>query len=133
MRELVITTSSVYEGDQEMLSMVAAITVNEVRVGHIVATDSGHDRQAHISWEIDPLFRGMGFTSWSLQQSLPKFLERWNRLVAIIRPGNVASKALAAKAGFTLEGVAREGRYIDGAFEDVEHWAIIARDLERGK
>lgn len=128
MRLWVRTQSEIVKGDTVKV-VVIEIMVGHVSVGSVVADDSGHDNQAHITWSILPQYRGQGHMTWALRESLPGLLMRWNRLVAIIRPGNEASKRLAAAVGFTHEGTAREGRFIDGAYEDVEHWAIIARDL----
>lgn len=126
-RSLEITP--VIDGTGATVLIMCEILVNDLRVGSIVAGDSHHDNQAHIEWRLHEAHRGKGHASWALREALPTLLTQWNRLVAIIRPGNFASKKLAAAVGFIHEGTAREGRFIDGAYEDVEHWAIIARDL----
>jgi [ribosomal protein S5]-alanine N-acetyltransferase len=47
-----------------------------------------------------------------------------HRLEANIQPGNVASIALAKKAGFELEGFSRRYLKVGGRWRDHERWAI---------
>ncbi len=48
-----------------------------------------------------------------------------NRLRLIIHPGNTASKRVAEKAGFTLEGLARGAWWHRGQNHDVEVWSLL--------
>lgn len=57
-------------------------------------------------------FRGMGL----------------NRVEAACQPGNEASRALLAKAGFREEGFARDYLFINGAWRDHLLFAATARD-----
>ena len=50
-----------------------------------------------------------------------------NRIRLVIHPDNAASRRVAEKAGYTLEGVARGAWYHRGRNHDVEVWAIAAR------
>src|SRR5262245_35453592 len=50
------------------------------------------------------------------------------RLQLTIDPENHASKAVAKKAGFTFEGVARGSFFMRGAPRDMEVWAILPTD-----
>ncbi len=53
---------------------------------------------------------------------------RLNRVEAACQPGNIASRALLAKAGFREEGLARDYLFINGAWRDHLLFARIARD-----
>lgn len=51
-----------------------------------------------------------------------------NRVEAACQPGNSASRALLAKAGFSEEGLAREYLFINGDWRDHVLFARLARD-----
>lgn len=48
-----------------------------------------------------------------------------NRLRLVIHPGNEASRRVAVKAGYTLEGIARGAWYHRGRNHDVEVWSLL--------
>jgi [ribosomal protein S5]-alanine N-acetyltransferase len=48
-----------------------------------------------------------------------------HRVEANIAPGNLASRAVAARCGFRCEGRARRLLHLDGRWRDHERWAII--------
>lgn len=48
-----------------------------------------------------------------------------NRVRLVIHPDNTASRRVAEKAGFTLEGLARGAWYHRGRHHDVEIWSIL--------
>ncbi len=51
-----------------------------------------------------------------------------NRVEAACQPGNAASRALLARAGFTEEGLAREYLFINGGWRDHVLYAHLAGD-----
>lgn len=53
-----------------------------------------------------------------------------NRIEAACQPGNLASRALLSKAGFTEEGLAREYLFINGGWRDHVLFACLARDRQ---
>ncbi len=48
-----------------------------------------------------------------------------NRLRLVIHPDNEASRRVAMKAGYTLEGIARGAWYHRGRNHDVEVWSLL--------
>lgn len=54
--------------------------------------------------------------------------KRLNRVEAACQPGNLASIALLAKAGFRQEGLARDYLFINGGWRDHILFALTARD-----
>ncbi len=53
---------------------------------------------------------------------------RLNRVEAACQPGNIASRALLARAGFREEGLARDYLFINGGWRDHLLFAATARD-----
>ena len=51
-----------------------------------------------------------------------------NRLEAKIMPANIASKRVALKCGYQLEGIARGCIYHRGAYEDMEVYSILRHE-----
>jgi RimJ/RimL family protein N-acetyltransferase len=56
-----------------------------------------------------------------------------NRIRLVIHPDNVASRRVAEKAGYTLEGVARGAWYHRGRHHDVEVWAMLRAEQEAAR
>lgn len=57
---------------------------------------------------------------------------RTNRLQLNIHPDNKASRRVATKAGYTLEGVMRGCWFHRGEFRDLEIWSILRDELQPG-
>jgi [ribosomal protein S5]-alanine N-acetyltransferase len=51
-----------------------------------------------------------------------------NRLRLVIHPDNAASRRVAEKSGYTLEGVARGAWYHRGRNHDVEVWSLLREE-----
>lgn len=57
---------------------------------------------------------------------------RIDRVQLNIHPGNEASRRVARKAGFTLEGVMRSCWFHRGTFHDLEIWSMLRAELPAG-
>ena len=51
-----------------------------------------------------------------------------NRIALVIVPGNAASRRIAEKCGFTLEGTARGAFFDDGRNQDVLVYSLVRTD-----
>jgi RimJ/RimL family protein N-acetyltransferase len=58
---------------------------------------------------------------------------RINRLQLNIHPENEASRRVATKAGYTLEGLMRGCWFHQGRYHDLEIWSMLRDELPRGK
>jgi RimJ/RimL family protein N-acetyltransferase len=47
-----------------------------------------------------------------------------------VAPGNVASRRVAEKAGFTYEGLLRNAGFVHSGRVDVEMWSLVKADLK---
>ena len=55
-------------------------------------------------------------------------VKKINRLELKIMPENIASKRVAEKCGYVLEGVARGAFFHRGAYRDLEVWSILRQE-----
>jgi ribosomal-protein-alanine N-acetyltransferase len=70
---------------------------------------------------------GRGYTSDAVRL-LVRYVfgrKRVNRMQLNIHPGNVASKRVAEKCGFTFEGKMRGCWFHQGEYHDLEVWSIL--------
>ena len=62
----------------------------------------------------------------AVAQILPRLLQHYHRIVAMIWTTNERSKQLAKRCGFHYEGTAVQlHRKDDGTWQDVEFWALL--------
>jgi ribosomal-protein-alanine N-acetyltransferase len=110
--------------------------------GTLVITDAGDAILGHIEYfptvaYLDELelgyilysrtHDGRGVTTEAVNLLVGYLFDRKkvNRLRLVIHPGNGASRRIAEKTGFTLEGIARGAWWHRGANHDVEIWALL--------
>lgn len=55
--------------------------------------------------------------------------KRINRVQLAIHPENEASRRVAQKAGYALEGLMRGCWFHQGTFHDLEIWAVLRDEL----
>jgi RimJ/RimL family protein N-acetyltransferase len=87
------------------------------------------------AWELsyqlyDDRFAGRGYVTQSVQL-LTDYLfgaKKQHRVQLVIVPENAASRRIAEKCGFTLEGTARGAFYNDGRNQDVLLYSLLADD-----
>ena len=102
--------------------MIGGVTLSDIRlhashsatIGYWIG--EGHLRQG----------RGLAAVQLSLAHAFGE--KRLNRVEAACQPGNAASRALLAKAGFREEGLARDYLFINGGWRDHLLFAATARE-----
>ena len=70
---------------------------------------------------------GQGYTTEAVNL-LTRYLfgrKRVNRMQLNIHPDNAASKRVAAKCGFTFEGIMRGAWFHGGEYRDLEIWSLL--------
>jgi ribosomal-protein-alanine N-acetyltransferase len=74
---------------------------------------------------------GRGYVSDAVRLLVRYLLENkaLNRIRLVIHPANAASRRVAEKTGFRLEGVMRGAFLSGGRHEDVELWSIVRDDV----
>lgn len=93
-------------------------------------TDWG-GRVSEISYAVAPEARGFGLAAEAVDAlAIALLLEHgFQRIELRVAPGNVASRRVAEKAGFTYEGLLRNAGYVHSGRVDLEVWSLVAADL----
>jgi len=106
-------------------------------VGSISLTQivRGGFRSAYLGYYMGERYAGRGYMTEAVRLALAYAFEglKLHRVEANIQPGNVASLALAERAGFVKEGYSRRYLKICGRWRDHERWAILAEDWRAGR
>jgi len=78
----------------------------------------------------DDQYAGRGYVTEAVQLLVDYLFatKRENRIQLVIVPGNAASRRIAEKSGFTLEGTARGAFYNDGRSQDVSIYSLVRPD-----
>jgi len=88
--------------------------------------------ELELSYQIyDQAERGHGYATEAVDL-LVRYLfgrQKTNRIRLIIHPKNCASRRVAEKCGFSLEGTARGAWYHHGKSHDVEVFAILRDEI----
>jgi RimJ/RimL family protein N-acetyltransferase len=88
-------------------------------------------RSTEVSYAVAAHTRGFGVAAEAVDAlAIALILEHgFQRVEMRVAPGNVASRRVAEKAGFTYEGLLRNAGYVDGGRVDLEVWSFVAADL----
>lgn len=88
-------------------------------------------RVTEVSYTITPHARGFGLAAEAVDAlAIALILEHGFQRVEIrVAPGNLASRRVAEKAGFSYEGLLRNAGFVRGGRVDLEVWSIVAADL----
>jgi [ribosomal protein S5]-alanine N-acetyltransferase len=80
-------------------------------------------------------FAGQGYMTEAMRLVLAQAFGplKLHRLEANIQPGNLASRALAARVGFELEGFSPKYLKVGGVWRDHERWAARAETLRAAR
>jgi len=108
-------------------AIVGGINFNEIVRGTF--------RSAYLGYQIGAPFARRGYMSAAIEIVLDFAFRdlRLHRVEANIQPGNVASRALVRRAGFTREGLSRRYLKISGRWRDHERWALLVEDWRTGR
>ncbi|SCE94999.1 GNAT family N-acetyltransferase [Micromonospora chokoriensis] len=88
-------------------------------------------RLTEISYAMAPHARGFGFAVEAVDAvAIALILEHgFQRVELRVAPGNLASRRVAEKAGFSYEGLLRNAGLVGGSRVDLELWSFVAADL----
>lgn len=88
-------------------------------------------RATEISYAVAPDARGYGFTAEAVDAlAVDLILEHGMQRVELrVAAGNVASRRVAEKAGFTHEGLLRNAGVVDSGRVDLSVWSLVPADL----
>jgi len=88
-------------------------------------------RSTEVSYAVAPHARGFGVAGEAVDALAIALLceHGFERVEVRVAPGNVASRRVAEKAGFTYEGLLRNAGHVYSGRVDVEIWSLVSADL----
>lgn len=88
-------------------------------------------RITEVAYAVAPQARGFGLAAEAVDGlAIALILEHgFQRVELRVAPGNVASRRVAEKAGFTYEGLLRNAGQVRSGRVDLEVWSLVAADL----
>jgi RimJ/RimL family protein N-acetyltransferase len=88
-------------------------------------------RSTEVAFAVAAESRGLGIGPEAVDAlAIALVLEHgFQRIELRVAPGNVASRRVAEKAGFTYEGMLRNAGYVHSGRSDLEVWSLVAADL----
>jgi RimJ/RimL family protein N-acetyltransferase len=88
-------------------------------------------RSIEVAYAVAADARGFGVAPEAVDAlAIALILEHgFQRIELRVAPGNVASRRVAEKAGFTYEGLLRNAGHVHSGRVDLEAWSLVAADL----
>jgi RimJ/RimL family protein N-acetyltransferase len=88
-------------------------------------------RSTEVAFAVASDARGFGVAAEAVDAlTIALILEHgFQRVELRVAPGNVASRRVAEKAGFTYEGLLRNAGYVHSGRVDLQVWSLVAADL----
>lgn len=88
-------------------------------------------RSTEVSYAMAADARGFGLAAEAvLALAIALIMEHgFQRVELRVAPGNVASRRVAEKAGFSYEGLLRNAGFVRGGRVDLESWSFVSADL----
>ena len=112
--------------------MLLIVTSDGEVAGHIeFFLPAGYWDAFELSYQLyDDRFAGRGFVTEAVQLTVDHLFAttKTYRIQLVIVPENAASRRIAEKCGFALEGTARGAFYNDGRNQDVLMYSLLATD-----
>ncbi len=92
-------------------------------------------RSTEIWYAVAAHTRGFGVAAEAVDAlAIALLLEHgFQRVEVRVAPGNVASRRVVEKAGFTYEGLLRNAGHVHSGRVDLEIWSLVAADLRRAQ
>jgi [ribosomal protein S5]-alanine N-acetyltransferase len=91
-------------------------------------------RATEVAYAVASPVRGFGLAPEAVDAlAIALLLEHgFQRVELRVAPGNVASRRVAEKAGFTYEGLLRNAGHVHSGRVDLEVWSFVPADLSSG-
>lgn len=88
-------------------------------------------RVTEVAYAVTPHARGFGLAAEAVDGlAIALLLEHgFQRVELRVAPGNLASRRVAEKAGFTYEGLLRNAGHLHSGRVDLEVWSLVTADL----
>ena len=85
-----------------------------------------------VAYAVAPEARGFGVAAEAVDALAIALLfeHDFERIEVRVAPGNVASRRVAEKAGFSYEGLLRNAGFVHSGRVDVEMWSLVKADLK---
>jgi ribosomal-protein-serine acetyltransferase len=89
------------------------------------------NRNADIGYWLGKSFQGQGIMTEACRALVRHALTEMemNRVVIRCATGNLRSRAIPARLGFTHEATLREAQLLHGTYHDVEVWSMLRKEL----
>jgi ribosomal-protein-serine acetyltransferase len=101
----------------------------------IISARTEFPRSSELGYWLSRQFTGRGITTRAVKVVTRHLLLETsaNRVLLAIATGNTASRAVAERAGFKLDGILRQDAMLQGTFIDRAIYTMIANDLETAR